>query len=165
MNAAHLHLILNHFPILGTLFGMGLLAYGLFAKNKSVQNAAFVLFAIITLISIPAFLSGEGAEEVVEHLPGVSENLIHEHEEWAEKAIWLMGILGLLSLISLFFSIKNKSGAKVLSIITLVASLATFGVMAQVGNLGGQIRHTEIRKASNQAVQSNDFEMESDDDG
>lgn len=164
MNLAHLHLMLNHFPILGALFGMGLLAYGIFAKNKSIQNAAYVLFVIIALISIPAFLTGEGAEEAVEHLSGVSENLIHEHEEWAEKAIWLMGFLGVLSLFSLFFSIKNKSGAKILSIITLVVSLATFGIMAQVGNIGGQIRHTEIQKASNQTVQSHDFEIEKDDD-
>lgn len=160
MDATHLHLILNHFPILGTLFGMGLLAYGFIAKNKSIQNSGLVLFVIIALISIPAFLTGEGAEETVEHLPGVSESLIHEHEEWAEKAIWLMGILGLLSLLNLFFSIKNKSGAKTLSILTLVVSLATFGMMVQVGNLGGQIRHTEIRKASIQPAQSRDYEME-----
>lgn len=160
MDATHLHLVLNHFPILGTLFGMGLLAYGIFGKNKSIQKAALVLFVIVSLISIPAFLTGEGAEETVEHLPGVSESLISEHEELAEKAIWLMGILGALSLLNLFFSIKHKSGAKILSIITLVVSLATFGVMVQVGNLGGQIRHTEIQKASIEVVQPNNFEIE-----
>jgi uncharacterized membrane protein len=163
MDATHLHLILNHFPILGTLFGMGLLAYGIFAGNKSIKHAALVTFVLIALISIPAFLTGEGAEETVEHLPGVSEALINEHEELAEKAIWLMGFLGVLSLINLFLSLKNKTGAKILSIITLVLSLATFGVMAQVGNLGGQIRHTEIRDTANNIYQPENYDREEDD--
>ncbi|NND35392.1 MAG: hypothetical protein HKN76_22585 [Saprospiraceae bacterium] len=159
MDAAHLHLILNHFPILGTLFGIGLLAHGILAKNTSTQNAGLMLFLIIALISIPAFLTGEGAEETVEHLPGVSENLINIHEEWAEKAVWLMGFLGLLSASNLFFFIKKRPVAKALTLTTLVVALVTFGMMAQVGNLGGQIRHTEIQKFTDQTTLSGKFEM------
>jgi len=29
MDQAHLHLVLNHFPIIGSLFGIGYIAYGL----------------------------------------------------------------------------------------------------------------------------------------
>ena len=164
MDATHIHLMLNHFPILGTLFGIGLLAYGIFAKNNSIKHAAFVLFVLIALISIPVFLTGEGAEETVENLPGVSERLIKEHEEFAEKAIWLMGALGILSLFNLYFSIKNKPRERIFSQITLVVALVTFGLMTQVGNIGGQIRHTEIRDASNEKLQPVGVDRENDND-
>jgi putative effector of murein hydrolase LrgA (UPF0299 family) len=37
MNDAHLHLIVNHFPIMGTILGLGILIVGLFLKNISVS--------------------------------------------------------------------------------------------------------------------------------
>jgi uncharacterized membrane protein len=146
MDPTHIHLLLTHFPIIGTFFALGILAYGHFSKKDDVRNVAFVIFILMSLITIPVFLTGEEAEEAVEHLPGVSEAMIHEHEELAEKAIWLMGLLGILSLAGLYATIKKLSFTKTLSVATLVVSLATFGIFALVGNHGGQIRHSEIRK-------------------
>jgi uncharacterized membrane protein len=163
MDATHLHLLLNHFPIVGTIIGIGILAYGLFSKNNSIKKIALSIFIIMAIITIPVFLTGEGAEETVEHLQGVSEELIEEHEELAEKAIWLMMVLGILSLTSLYAMAKNKPFAKMLTIISFMVSLATFGFFAKVGNLGGQIRHTEIRTdAAN--YQSDDNHKLHDDD-
>ena len=41
----------------------------------------------MAVLTIPVFLTGEETEESVEHLAGVSHDLIEEHEELAEKAI------------------------------------------------------------------------------
>jgi uncharacterized membrane protein len=109
----------------------------------------------MSLLTIPVFLTGEGAEESVEHLAGVSEDIIKEHEELAEKAIWLMGLLGIFSLINIFVLFKDSSFAKAMTFISLILSLLTFGLFAKVGNLGGQIRHSEIR-ANNTQVQNED---------
>ena len=35
MNWAHLHLLINHIPVLGTVFGTLLLIFGMAKKNKS----------------------------------------------------------------------------------------------------------------------------------
>ena len=145
MDATHLHLILTHFPIVGTIIGIGILTYGLFAKNDDIKKVALVTFILMAILTIPVFLTGEEAEETVEHITGVSEQLIENHEELAGKAIWLMGLLGVLSVINLFAIIKNLSFANKMSLITLVVSLGTFGVFAKVGNEGGKIRHSEIR--------------------
>jgi len=145
MDAAHFHLILNHFPIIGTLIAVAILAYGLYAKNDSIKKVALVTFILMAILTIPVFLTGQEAEEVVEHIAGVSEDIIEEHEELAEKAIWLMGVLGVLAIIN-FYSITAKiSIAKTITIITFAVSLATVGLFAKVGNEGGQIRHSEIR--------------------
>lgn len=107
----------------------------------------------MSLMTIPVYLTGDGAEEAVEHLAGVTKNSIDAHEELAEKAIWLMGLLGLTSLFGIYAIVKKLSFSKTLSLIILFISLATFGVFARVGYLGGQIRHTEI-STNNSSVQS-----------
>ena len=156
MDATHFHLVLTHFPIVGTIIGIGILAYGQYSKNDSIKKTALVIFMTMAILTIPVFLTGEPAEESVEHLTGVSENIIEEHEELAEKAIWLMGLLGVFSLVSFYAIVKKISFAKTITLITLVISLATFGLFARVGNLGGQIRHTEIgANSTNVQVESN----------
>jgi len=145
MDATHLHLILTHFPIVGTIIGIGILAYGQFAKNDDIKKVALVTFVLMAILTIPVFLTGEEAEETVEHIAGVSEQLIENHEELAEKAIWLMGLLGVLSLINFFAIVKKLSFTKTISLITLIVSLGTFGLFAKVGSTGGEIRHSEIR--------------------
>ncbi len=169
MDLTHVHLVLTHFPIVGTLIGTGILAYGQFSKNDSAIKIALATFVSMAILTIPVFLTGEPAEETVENIAGISENIIEEHEELAEKAIWLMGLLGVLSLLSFYAIVKKSSFAKTLAFTTLVVSLATFGLFAKVGNLGGQIRHSEIRTNSPafQAETSNGTEYqqsEEDDD-
>jgi uncharacterized membrane protein len=145
MDAAHLHLLLTHFPIVGTIIGIGILAYGQLSKNDEIKKVALGTFILMAILTIPVFLTGEGAEETVEHMAGVSEQLIENHEELAEIAIWLMGFLGILSLVNLFAIIKKFPFAKSISLITLIVSLGTFGLFAKVGSTGGEIRHTEVR--------------------
>lgn len=145
MDATHIHLLLNHFPILGTLFGMVILAVGIFSKKNSLVNTGLVMLVAMALLSIPLISTGEAAEDAIENLPGVDERYIEAHEELGETAVYIMVGLGILSLITLFVSIKGMAVARVLTIITLVASIGVFGLMAKVGNTGGEIRHPEIR--------------------
>ena len=166
MDVAHLHLALTQFPIIGTIIGVGVLAYGQYANSDSIKKVALVIFILMALLTIPVFLTGEEAEETVEHLSGVSENLIEEHEELAEKAIWLMGLLGAFSLISFYAITKKMSFTKTTTIVTLVLSLTTAGLFAVVGNSGGQIRHSEIRTNTTNTFDhnSNDIMKHDDDD-
>ena len=148
MNEAHLHLLLNHFPIIGTLFGVVFLAYGFFMKNKSLLHAGLLTLFLMALLAIPTQLTGEGAEEAVEEL-GVDHDVIHEHEEAAELAIWFMSGLGLLALATLLISRRTSGRDTVLQglyVATLILSVVVFVMMARVGNLGGEIRHTEVRE-------------------
>jgi len=145
MDVTHIHLAITHFPIIGTLIGIGILAYGIISKNDVIKQVALATFIVMAIASIPVFLTGEEAEETVEHIAGISENLIEEHEELAEKAIWLIVLMGLFSLVSFIAIFKKLSFAKITTLIVFFISIATFGLFAKVGNLGGQIRHSEIR--------------------
>jgi uncharacterized membrane protein len=145
MNPTHLHLILNHFPIIGSLIGMGILAYGMYSKNNQVKISGIFLLVIMALVAIPVFLTGEPAEHAVKNMADISKPMIEEHEEAAELAFWLMEVTGMLALISFFLSYRNSAYAKHALAATLLLSAITFGAMANTGYLGGQVHHSELR--------------------
>lgn len=146
MSSVHFHLAFTHFPIIGTIIGVLILIAGFIFRKEPVIKSALLLFIGMAIVAIPVFLTGEGAEESVENLPGVSEKIIHEHEELAEKAIIMMEILGVFSLLAFILMMLKSKFSKIVNIIVLIVSIGAFGLIAKVGNLGGQIRHTEIRK-------------------
>lgn len=144
MYATHLHLILTHFPIVGTLVGIGILTYGLLIKNDEVKKVALVIFIIMGILIIPSYFTGEWAKLTVQNMPEVSDKFIESHENFAIKSIYLMEFLTALSIVSLIFIKKKLTIAKIITIITLLVSLTVFTVFIKVGNLGGKIIHTEI---------------------
>lgn len=149
MNQAHLHMIVNHFPIIGSIFGAGILIAGLVFKNKSIQYTAFVLLAIAAIFGLVSMRTGEGAEEIAENL-GISRGIIHEHEEIAEKFIILLYLTGAVAILTLITSLKDHAKAKVFTYITLFLAIATAVLSKSVGTTGGEIRHTEIRENNTQ---------------
>lgn len=149
MNDAHLHMVVNHFPIVGTIVAIGILIAGLLNKNQSIINTAYVLFIIGAVFGILSMNTGEGAEELVEDMPGIGWKIIHEHEELAEKMALLLDVLGILSLIGFYFQYKNNPKQKLVSYIILILGIASLFVIQKVGTSGGEIRHTEIRNESN----------------
>ncbi len=145
MNQAHLHLLFNHLPILGTLFGLLILTGGFIVRNNAVKRTALGIFVLSALCAIPAFLTGEGAEEMVESLPGVTENLVEAHADLADFFLWVVGALGLVSLGTFFTDLKAQKVAPILYGLTFAAAVGTMILAQQVGATGGKIRHTEIR--------------------
>lgn len=168
MNQAHLHLLLNHLPILGVLFGLLVLISGLLLNNQAVKQTALGLFVLAAICAIPAYLTGEGAEELVENLPGVTETLIERHEERANFFLGIVGGLGILSLITWYAGAKQHKAAAVLYAFTLVVALSSMALAQQVGVSGGEIRHTEIRStaaaAANGPQQNGSFDQPQEED-
>jgi len=145
MNNAHLHLISNHLPIVGVVIGTIILLAGLVFRKTEVKLTAFGVLIFSALSSILPFYTGEGAEEIIENMPGISETLIHTHEELAESFFILTLILGATALVA-FIAVLNKSRFAIwLTLITLALGVSD-GILAKfVGTSGGEIRHTEIR--------------------
>ena len=148
MNDAHIHLVVNHFPIIGTFFGIGILIAGMLLKNDSVKNTAYVLFIVAAIFGAFSMGTGEGAEEMVEDFPNIGKAIIHEHEELAEKFALVLYVTGVFALISFGAAIKKFRLAKIFSFITLILALISGIISINVGTSGGEIRHTEIREDS-----------------
>lgn len=148
MNDAHLHLLVNHLPIIGTIFGLGILIAGIFFKNNAVKNVSYVIFIVAATFAAISMSTGEGAEELVEDLPSVGKQIIHEHEEMAEKLAIILYVLGVISLLGLYTNFKNHSKAKLMSFLALVIAAIAVFLAQQTGTSGGEIRHTEIRSGN-----------------
>ncbi len=164
MNQAHFHLIVNHFPIIIPIIGILILIGGFIFRAEIVKRTAFFVFILGALSTVPAFLTGEGAEEVVEHLQGVHEQGIHAHEEAAKIFAILAYLLGGLSLLALWANWKQKSFASIIAIAVIVFSLVVLFFAKQTGTTGGEIRHTEIRSGNIQPLQKETNKKEQDDD-
>ena len=146
MSPVHLHLLLNHLPVVGTVVAILLLAYALLRRSPELTRVSLGLFVLLAFAGAVVYLTGEPAEETVEHLAGVSESVIHSHEEAALVATILMSALGFVSLGGLVGFRKRTAGIpRGFAALALVLSLAPAAAMAYTANLGGQIRHTEIR--------------------
>ena len=146
MTWPHLHLMLNHVPVLGAVFGFLLLAYGVWLRNDTLQRAALWSFAIVALAAVPVYLTGEPAEEAVEHLAGTGTQMIEAHQEAALVSLIAIELLGVVALATLWLArgpwMRRAMNA------TLAIAFATVGLMAWTANLGGQIRRPELRQAA-----------------
>ena len=164
MNDAHLHMVVNHFPIIGLFFGIGILAYGIFKKQTILVNTAYLIFIVCMIMAKATMMTGEGAEEIVEEL-GISHDIIHEHEEIAETFMKILYALGILSILGLVANVKKHAKVAIVSYVVLVLAIGAAVLSKYVGTSGGEIRHTEIREnASNGNTLEANIEEESHND-
>lgn len=142
MSTVHIHLFINHAPFFGITFGLLLLIIAMWKNLEDFKKLGLLIMVVSSLLTVPTYFSGENSEESVEHLPGVSESIMEEHEDIAKIALGLSSLLGILSLASIFLKDKNQ---KIALTSIIVLGLVTEGAIAKTANLGGQIRHSEIR--------------------
>jgi len=146
MNQAHIHLIVNHVPIMGSLFAVLLLGAGLLRQNDTLTQAGLVAVLLAGLLCLPAQLTGEGAAAIVQDMPRVSRALVWDHAAAAELGFWVLEGAAALALFSLLLLKSASPRARLLAFLTLAVAAGSFGLLARAANLGGQIRHTEIRE-------------------
>ncbi len=152
MNNAHWHLILNHFPIIGTLGGIVVLFYGLIRKSTDTKVLGALLILAMAITSVVVMETGEAAEELVEKIPGISEAAMEAHEDASKIASGILVTSGGLAFISLALHFFKKNAVTIAMSATLLLSSVAFGFMGYTGYLGGKIRHTEISAANSVSV-------------
>lgn len=144
MNASQIHLALTHVPVVLSFIGLVILSIGLLKKNETITKTSFYLLLAAGIFTVPVYLTGEGTEEAVENLPGVSESIISKHEDVANLTLIVISLTALMALSGILFYSRRIIG-KMARISVFILSLISAGAMAQTAHLGGSIRHTEIR--------------------
>lgn len=146
MNAAHIHLMLNHVPLFGAAAVTILFVVALVLRQQGVARGGLVVALVTAAVAVVVYLTGEPAEELVENLPGISEAVMETHEEIALVATLVMGAFAVVALYGL---VAFRHGVSMrFTRVLLVLSLFPLATMAYTAYLGGQIRHSEIRPAS-----------------
>ena len=161
MNQTHIHLLITHLPIFGSILGAIVLAQGIWTKTEQTKVAAYSLFILAAIGAGIAYLTGESAAETVEKINGVLESSIEEHEDFALFALISLIVLGVAAIGGLFLTFTKSSLSGIAASVILVISLVSFGLVARTGYLGGQIRHTEV--ANGATLPAENSEKEADD--
>jgi hypothetical protein len=147
MNAAYFHIASVHLPVILTPLGALLLVVAHMRHSATVARVALGILVAAALFAIPVFLLGEPAEEIVEHLPGISEELIEAHEEAAEVGLWVSIASGLISLITWrLIAIGAFLERAFLTLTFLTATVASVA-LGYTAHQGGKIRHPEAFQA------------------
>ncbi len=151
MNFVHIHLLLNHFPVIGSFIGLGLFLISFFGKNESLRRGSLIVFVAVALIAIPAFASGKGAQLMLKDQPGISDDFVQRHEGAAMLALWFLEATGAFALAGLWQIHRRARMARWNLAAVLIFSLLAVGLMVRTGNTGGEISHAEVR-ASQEAM-------------
>lgn len=144
MNLPHIHLLLNHFPIIGTIIALALLVFALIGKSEDLKRASLVILAGIALLALPTYMSGNGAAQALQKLPGVSKNAIAAHNLAAMISMVFVELTGMFAWLGLWQSRRflHMRGWTIGAVLVLGA--ITVYYVSVTGNTGGQIRHEEI---------------------
>lgn len=145
MNVIHLHLLVNHVPILATWLAVPVLLLALARPREraGAWAAAILLLVVAGAAGVVTLLTGEPAAELLSRYAVVDRELVHTHEEIGETAGIVAGVTALLAL-----GMRVRAGTGTVRIAaTLLVALVSGGVLAWAGNTGGAIRHPEIEGA------------------
>jgi hypothetical protein len=144
LNAAHLHIAINHLPVVGFMAALVLSICALFTRDRMLDMTAWMFTVGCSLTAVVSYLTGGPAEEMLSGTPDISNAYLSAHERWGEWTYYAAMAIGALSLLGWFLAKrKEDSDRKALILLILMLFAANF-MGALTASLGGDIRHPEI---------------------
>jgi hypothetical protein len=141
---AHLHLLINHVPTVGTVLGIALFLLAIVRDRSELKVISLEVFYLIALGSVPAYMSGVAAHGVLQQRGDAPEAVIAAHQSAALIALFWMGLMGVVSWFGLWQSRRQGQVPRATLAVVFLLSMVSLATMAWAANLGGFIRHPEI---------------------
>jgi uncharacterized membrane protein len=139
----HLHILISVFPSFGLPIVLGFYLAGILGHNDGIKRTCLVLFAMLALLSVPIYLSGQGSMPVMSATPKVSKELMNTHYGWGMAALVALVMTGLVAFVELWRSGRagRASNAGFLSVSGLAIAALALMVVAD----GWEINHRELQ--------------------
>jgi hypothetical protein len=157
MTPEHLHLVVNHIPVLGAAFALIPLLTGLILRNRACLICGLVMAMVAGWTTPLVMGTGEEAYERYEHgapaayLDAEAEKYLHIHEERAETWSKLLYLAAVIATAALLANLRKWSYAKPLAQLTVLFCLISILAGAWIAQSGGKIRRPDFRTASAEA--------------
>jgi hypothetical protein len=146
LKAEYAHVLLNPLPVYGLLMGGLVLAAGLLARSNAAQNIGLVLIVLCAASAWPVLYYGQhGYNHLYPQLDPESQQWLNVHMERAERFIYAFYATAVLGIAALLMQKKFPRGAKVATLLTLLAAIVSLGIGAWISRAGGQASHSEFR--------------------
>ena len=146
---------MNHVPTVGSVVALALLILGYARRNEHLKHVGLELLFVIAVLTLPVYVSGVAAHRELREVKEVSDDAIRIHQDVALFGFAWMEFAGFIAWVALWQWRRRGGGARLVPVATalLIVSLA---VMGRAANLGGEIRHPEIRAADAAAATAGD---------
>lgn len=152
MNLAHIHIVLNHVPSLGSIAALLLLAVGIHKKDEGIKQFAFGVLVLITMAVLPTYVTGAEAQRMIVKNPSYSAGQVQLHQNAAMITLFCMTAAGMFAWFGMWeYRRRNRSGS-LTTMCTVISTMAAVASVLVTGSIGGKISHLEIRDPGDAAV-------------
>jgi uncharacterized membrane protein len=144
---SHVHILISVFPAIGFAIGLGFYIAGLRTNNDLSRKACLALFALLGLLAVPIYVSGQGAMTAAEANTRFNKDMIAPHYNWGLIALGILVLAGIAAAIELWRSYQARRPAgdpfRAILGLSVIALIAT----AAASELGLPINHREFELA------------------
>jgi hypothetical protein len=147
MSSAHWHLIASHAPLFGVGFALLLLLWGLVRGSEELKRVALGFCLLSALLVLPAYFTGQPAQRAMKTMTGYSPDVVDRHADVAGLSLAATLVAGGVAGAGLVAFRRGKTMPPLLVGAVVLTGLLAVLLMGWTSNLGGQVRHVEIRSA------------------
>jgi hypothetical protein len=152
MNLAHVHIVLNHVPSLGSFAGLLLLAAGIYKKDEAVKQFAYSVLVLITMAVLPTYITGAEAQRLVSKSPSYAAGMFQLHQNAAMITLLIMTVAGMFAWFGIWEHRRLGRSGSVTTMGTLILTMAGVASVLVTASIGGKINHFEIREPADSVV-------------
>ncbi|QDT86092.1 hypothetical protein [Gimesia chilikensis] len=154
MNAAHLHLMTVHVPVVGCwgLFILFLLSAHL-RDERLFKISCWLLLSVLLLATV-AYFSGPPAYELLGDQYQLDQETVEFHAVLARSCLLAMVVLSMVVGNALIQGFQKEAVPRWQRTVIIVGTLALAGFWSVAAHWGGRIRHPEIKFESTAPVEA-----------
>ncbi len=144
-NLAHLHIAINHTPVILVPAAFAIVAVAVWRKSLPVLRTGIVVAWVATAFALASYLTGDAAAELVMAAEKAQKKtldpIVEAHDD---SAGWALGTSILLAAAGVW-AWRRKGLGKEITVPLLVVSALGTAILTRTAELGGRIRHPEAR--------------------
>jgi disulfide bond formation protein DsbB len=142
----YVHVLLNPLPVYGLLVSWIALIAALISKSRRALIVTLLLIFITSISAWPVYEFGkQGYDRVLAMTDDDGHAWLDDHEERAEKVIYILYALAALSVAAIIVPLRWPKSSVPLAIAVVLLGAVALGSGCYIASAGGKIRHREFR--------------------
>lgn len=144
-NVAHLHIAINHIPVILIPAALVILAVGVWRRSEAVFRTGIVVAWAGVAFGLATYFTGDAAADLVMAVEKAQEKtldpIVGEHDA---SAGWALGSAVLVTVAGVW-AWRRKGLGREVTVPLLVLTALSSAILGRTALLGGRIRHPEAR--------------------